>query len=159
MVNQIFRSALVEGETYQLLGELCSEYPHRLSGSPGSNAANRWAKTVMEERGMKARLQEVMVPYWERGDTMEVEVAFDGQVEALSALALGGSVGTAVGGIEAPVIEVDSLEQVEALGEAGVKGRIVFFNRSLDHGSVGHFEVVGSGPNNHDRRSDDANSK
>ncbi len=72
---------------------------------------------------------------------MEVEVTVDGETEALSALALGGSVGTPTGGIEAPVIEVDSLEQVEALGEAGVQGRIVFFNRALDQGSVSHFEA------------------
>ncbi|MCZ6507197.1 MAG: M28 family peptidase [Acidobacteria bacterium] len=141
MVSEIFRTALAEGRTHQLLGELCSRYPHRLSGSPESEAANRWVKTVMEERGLEVRLQEVMVPYWERGDTMVVEVAVDGRTEALSALALGGSVGTPVGGLEAPVIEVDSLEQVEALGEPGIEGRIVFFNRALDQGRVRHFEA------------------
>ena len=141
MVSEIFRSALAEGRSHRLLGELCSRYPHRLSGSPGSDGANLWIKKVMEEQGLQVRLQEVMVPYWERGDTMEVEVAVRGQTEALSALALGGSVGTPDEGIVAPVIEVDSLDQVEALGEAGVGGRIVFFNRALDQGHVRHFEA------------------
>jgi len=141
MVSEIFRSALVHGRSHQLLGELCERYPHRLSGSPESAAANLWVKKVMEERGLAVRLQKVMVPYWERGDTMKVEVSVDGRTEALSALALGGSVGTPAGGMEAQVIEIDSLEQVEALGEAGVQGRIVFFNRALDQGHVSHFEA------------------
>lgn len=141
MVSEIFRSALAGGHSYQLLGELCSRFPHRLSGSPDSAAANLWAKAVMEERGWEARLQEVMVPYWERGDTMEVEVATGGATEALSALALGGSVGTPAEGVEASVVEVVSLEQVEALGEAEVGGRIVFFNRALEQGQVRHFDA------------------
>ena len=141
MVSEIFRSALTHGRTHQLLRELCERYPHRLSGSPESTAANLWAKKVMEERGLEARLQKVMVPYWERGDTMKVEVSVGGTTESLSALALGGSVGTPAGGTEAAVVEVDSLEQVEALGKIGVGGRIVFYNRALDAGSVSHFEA------------------
>ena len=88
MVSEIFRSALASGRSHQLLGELCERYPHRLSGSPESAAANLWVKGVMEERRFSVRLQEVMVPYWERGDTMQVEVSVDGQRETLSALAL-----------------------------------------------------------------------
>jgi len=141
MVGEIFRTALAEGRTHQLLGELCERYPHRLSGSPESNAANLWVKRVMEDRGMEVRLQEVMVPYWERGDTMVVRVAVEGRSESLSALALGGSVGTPAEGIEAHVVEVHSFEQLESLGEAGVQGRIVFFNRPLDQGKVKHFEA------------------
>jgi hypothetical protein len=141
MVSEIFRTALAEGRTHQLLEELCARYPHRLSGSPESDAANLWAKKVMEARGMEVRLQGVMVPYWERGDTMEVAVAIDGRSEVLSALALGGSVATPTEGIEAGVVEVHSFEQLEALGEAGIKGRIVFFNRPLDQGKIKHFEA------------------
>jgi len=140
-VGKIFRAALAEGGTHKLLGELCSGYPHRLSGSPEAAAADLWAKRVMEERGLAVRLQQVMVPYWERGDTMSVQVPLDSETESLSALALGGSIGTPAEGLEAAVIEVKSLEEVEALGEAGVAGRVVFFNRPLDPGHVRHFEA------------------
>jgi carboxypeptidase Q len=141
LVGEIFRSALSHGWSHELLGELCSRYPHRLSGSPESNSANLWAKGVMEKQGLAVRLQEVMVPYWERGDTMEVTVTADDRTETLSALALGGSVGTPAGGTVAPVIEVDGLEQVASLGESGIAGRIVFFNRALDQGHIRHFEA------------------
>jgi carboxypeptidase Q len=141
MVGKIFRTALTEGRTHQLLGDLCERHPHRLSGSPESNAANLWAKLVMEGRGMRVRLQEVMVPYWERGDTMEVEVAVGERAEPLTALALGGSVGTPSGGTEAKVVEVRSFEELETLGKAAIEGRIVFFNRGLDQGKIKHFEA------------------
>jgi hypothetical protein len=72
---------------------------------------------------------------------MEVAIVGDHDDEALSALALGGSVGTPADGLRAPVIEVKSLDEVEALGEAGVGGRIVFYNRALDQGSISHFEA------------------
>ena len=65
MVNEIFHSALAQGRSYQLLGELCERFPHRLSGSPESSAANLWVKQVMEQRGMQARLQEVMGAFGE----------------------------------------------------------------------------------------------
>ncbi|MEJ2085971.1 MAG: M28 family peptidase, partial [Acidobacteriota bacterium] len=141
MVSEIFRSALTQGRTHELLRELCERYPHRLSGSPESTAANLWAKRVMEELGLEVQLQKVMVPYWERGDTMTVEASIGEESEALSALALGGSVGTPAGGLAAAVVEDDSLEQVEIVGEAGVGGRIVFYNRALDPGNVSHFDA------------------
>ena len=141
MVGRIFRTALAEGRAYELLGELCRRYPHRLSGSPESNEANRWIKGEMERRGLATRLQQVTVPYWERGSTMEVELDSGGETWTLTALALGGSVGTPPEGLTARVVEVDSLDEVEALGEKGVGGRIVFFNRPLDAGSVSHFEA------------------
>jgi cytochrome c5 len=139
MVDTIFHTALAEGRTHQLLGELCSKHPHRLSGSPGGDAANLWAKRIMEERGLKVRLQELMVPYWERGDTMEVVARVEGGSETLTALALGGSVGTPAAGIETQVVEVKSLEEVETLGREAIEGKIVFFNRGVDQGSITHF--------------------
>ena len=48
MVSQIFRVALAQGRSYRLLAELCERYPHRLSGSPESNAANLWIKEAMQ---------------------------------------------------------------------------------------------------------------
>lgn len=141
MVERIFRSALEAGRTYELLGELCRLHPHRLSGSPQAAAAERWALRTMERHGLAARLQAVTVPYWERGEVMEARVRTEGGSEPLTALALGGSVGTPATGLIAPVVEVSSFEQLEGLGREGVAGRIVFFNRPLDAGAVRHFEA------------------
>jgi hypothetical protein len=49
----------------------------------------------------------------------------------LAVTALGGSVGTPAGGLSAPVVEVQSLADVERLG-SGVRGKIVFYNRPMD---------------------------
>ena len=48
----------------------------------------------------------------------------------LRVTALGGSVATPEGGIEAEVVEVRSFEQLQAMGDA-VKGKVVFFNRPM----------------------------
>ena len=46
--------------------------------------------------------------------------------------ALGMSVGTPPGGLTADVVEVHSLKELDTLGEAAIKGKIVFFNRPFD---------------------------
>jgi len=51
--------------------------------------------------------------------------------QKLAVTALGWSPPTRPGGIEADVVEVDSLEALKARGESAVKGKIVFFNRPI----------------------------
>jgi hypothetical protein len=73
-----------------------------------------------------------MVPRWVRGREVVRLVA---PVEhELAVLALGGSVGTPEGGLEADVIEVDGLAALGALGDA-VRGKIVLFNAPLREAS------------------------
>ena len=57
-------------------------------------------------------------------------------VKGLTAVALGGSVPTPTGGLTAPVVELQSLDQLKT---ADVKGKIVFFNRPMNplHVSTG----------------------
>ena len=61
----------------------------------------------------------------------------------LNALALGNSIGTNADGIIAEVIEVQSLEDVEKLGVAGVQGKIVFYNRAMDLKQIRTFNAYG----------------
>ena len=61
----------------------------------------------------------------------------------LSALALGGSVGTGAAGISAAVVEVKSWAALDALGEAGLRGKIVFYNRPMDASKLRTFEAYG----------------
>ena len=58
-------------------------------------------------------------------------------------LALGGSIGTTKDGISAEVIEVQSLKEVEELGEK-VKGKIVFYNRSMPADKIETFRAYGA---------------
>src|SRR5690606_24324149 len=56
-------------------------------------------------------------------------------------LAIGGSVGTPVGGVRAEVLRVETIDQLRALDSAKVRGRIVFCDARLDASLSDTFEA------------------
>lgn len=90
-------------------------------------------------------LQPVMVPKWVRGEAEQVRVLGSKQHGTfdLHALALGGSVATPAKGLSAEVVEVKSWDDLDKLGERGVRGKIVFYNRSMDPTKLRTFEAYG----------------
>lgn len=117
---------------FAMLHELTTQIGPRLSGSPGADRAVAWTERVMIRAGLtNVRLVPCMVPKWVRGDREFAAMSVGERKLALNVCALGGSVGTPSGGVEAEVIEVHSLAEAEALGDRG-KGKIVFFNRGFD---------------------------
>lgn len=134
VIKSIFDEALVAGEGYTWLQELCLDIGPRLSGSEGANKAVRWGKALMESLEYDSVfLQELMVPHWERGERGSAQIQGGA---ALQILAIGGSVATPPAGLSAQVVEVQSLDEVDELGEAGVKGKIVFYNRAFDQRNI-----------------------
>lgn len=133
IIRKIYDEALVNGKAYENLHYLCKNIGPRLSGSDNAQKAVVWSKKLMESYGFdKVYLQEVMVPHWVRG-TKETAFIIDGKTRIpVPVAALGMSVATPAEGITANVLEVHSLEELEALGESAVKGKIVFFNRPFD---------------------------
>lgn len=134
VIRSIFDEALANGQGYGWMEELCKDVGPRLSGSEGAEKAVIWGKELMEELGFdKVYLQDVMVPHWERGDKESARIPGG---DELAMLAIGGSVATPAQGIRAKVVEVLSLDEVDDLAEAGVKGKIVFYNRAFDQRNV-----------------------
>lgn len=132
-IRKIYDEALVNGKAYPNLEYLCKKIGARLSGSPGAQKAVEWTKKLMEDYGFdKVYLQEVMVPHWVRGEKEQASILVGNQKTAVPIAALGGSVATPKKGIEAEVIEVQSLAELKTLGETAIKGKIVFFNRAFD---------------------------
>jgi carboxypeptidase Q len=133
MMRKLFDEALVNGQCYENLRYLCKKIGPRLSGSVGAQKSVEWSKKLMESYGFdRVYLQEVMVPHWERG-AKEQGIIISGNTRTPVALAaLGMSVATPQAGITAEVIELQSLKELETLGEAQIKGKIVFFNRPFD---------------------------
>jgi carboxypeptidase Q len=148
MIRRIYDQALTDGRSYAWLDDLCHRVGHRLSGSPGAAKAVQWSKAALDTvAGLDSVwLQPIMVPHWERGAAEQVRIVGARKGERpvdLPALALGGSVATARGGLTAPVVEVTSWDQLEQLGERGLRGRIVFFNRPMDPTRIRTFEAYG----------------
>ena len=146
VIKSFFDEALGERASYGLLEALCKDVGPRLSGSKGAKAAVGWAKKVMDDEGFdEVYLQEVMVPYWERGKAEEAHIILaDGQKEILSILAVGGSVPTPPEGITAEVIEVQSVDELEALGQENIQGKIVFFNQEFDQRNISQTTSYGA---------------
>lgn len=123
--------ALSGTSAYEHVTSLVTEVGPRSAGSSGDAAAVRWALNKLGSLGFSnVRTQDVLVPHWVRG---HAEVTLAGPVpQPLVAVALGGSVGTADDGIEAPVLEVASLDALNALPAATVGGKIVFINERME---------------------------
>ncbi len=133
MMRKIYDEALVNGQSYQNLHYLCKNIGGRLSGSANAQNAVEWGKKLMEGYGFDhVFLQEVMVPHWERGAKEQGFILDGGKKIPVAICALGMAVATPPQGITANVIEVHSLDELAALGEKAIKGKIVFFNRPFD---------------------------
>jgi hypothetical protein len=73
-----------------------------------------------------------MVPHWVRGEKEQAKIIDGGKQIPVPICALGMSVATPKEGITANIIEIHSLKELDTLGEAAIKGKIVFFNRPFD---------------------------
>jgi carboxypeptidase Q len=137
--------ALGGGESYQILRDLCTTAPHRLSGSPGAERAVEWGLETMRRMGLEnVRREEVMVPRWVRGDV--AKLSLPGSSEEFQITALGGSVGTPAAGVAGEVVMVRSFEELKQLGDK-VLGKIVFFNRPMNPRLLNTFAAYGSAVN------------
>lgn len=126
--------ALKESRAFEWVRRLTDEVGPRLAGSAGDRAAGPWGKALLESLGFaNVRLEPVPVKVWRRvAESGEVVAPFP---QPLALTALGGSVATPKEGLEADVVEVASLEALEALvkGAPGAcRGKIVFINRKME---------------------------
>ena len=134
-LERLVRTARETNGAYDTIRSLTDSVGPRLSGSPGDARAVAWVKAALTARGFSnVHPEAVTVPHWERGEE-------SGEIVSpvpfrLSLCALGGSVGTPPGGVEAEVVEAQSLEGVDALGEKA-KGRIVLVWKVMERRSDG----------------------
>ncbi|MDZ7876334.1 MAG: M20/M25/M40 family metallo-hydrolase [Saprospiraceae bacterium] len=141
-IRKIYDAALTESRAYPWLSTMCTQIGGRLSGSAGAAKAVEWTKKMLDSSGFTTRLQPCLVTNWKRGDKEVVKIKAKKGDIALRCLAIGNSVGTGKKGVEAEVIEVKSLDEVDALGEK-VKGKIVFYNRPMNRKQINTFAAYG----------------
>jgi carboxypeptidase Q len=136
-VGRTLRETTLESsQAFDTVRSLVDEVGPRLAGSPGSKAAVAWGLRTLSAAGLtRVHAEKVMVPHWERGEERGEIISPFPHVVTLTAL--GGSVGTPANGLEAEVIEVDSLEAVDKLDPAIVKGKIVFFYVKMERARDG----------------------
>ncbi len=107
----------------------------RPAGSEGDRAAVAWALATMKSLGLaNVHAERVTVSVWKRG--VETGEIVSPSRQPLVLTALGGSVATPQGGLEAEVLEVLSIEDLESKG-AAARGRIVFFDKRMERTADG----------------------
>ncbi len=144
MLKDIYKSALTNSKCYLWLDDLSNKVGQRMSGSVGAEKGVIYTKQQLETLGLdKVYLQEVMVPKWVRGEKETAYILDKKNKTVVPICALGGSVATPKEGITAEVIEVHTLKELEALGEAKIKGKIVFFNRAMEPENIDAFVSYG----------------
>jgi carboxypeptidase Q len=141
-IRKIYDAALTESRAYPWLSTMCTQIGGRLSGSDGAAKAVEWTKKMLDTSGFTTRLQPCLVTNWKRGEKEIVTIKSKKGAMSLNGLAIGNSVGTGKKGVEGDIIEVKSLDEVDALGEK-VKGKIVFYNRPMDRKQINTFMAYG----------------
>ncbi len=124
-------SALAGTGAWDLLRSLTVEASPRFAGTPGDAAGVAWGVATLERLGFeRVRAEPVAVPRWLRGE--EEGWILDPFERRVVLTALGGSVGTAEPGLTAEVVAVEDLDELAALDDAAVAGRLVFFTRRME---------------------------
>ena len=128
IIRKIADDVLINGKAYENLRILCKTVGGRLAGSPQMYKAEEWGKQVLQTAGAdKIWLQQCEVPRWSRGGKDEAYFIENSKKRSINILALGNSIGTASKGLLAPVLAINSFEELEKR-KNDVKGKIVFYN-------------------------------
>lgn len=142
-IKAIYKSSLTNSKCYSWLDYLSNKIGARLSGSANAEKAVLYTKAQLETLGLdRVYLQEVVVPKWVRGEKETAYIQDKKTKINVPVCALGGSIATAKNGLTAEVIEVQSIKELEALGNK-IKGKIVFFNRPMEQENIETFTSYG----------------
>ena len=143
-IKEIHDNSLTQAKCYDWLTHLSEKIGGRLAGSKAADDAVLYTKEIMDGMELdKVSLQPCTVKEWHRNDPEIVRIkTAEGEV-ALNAVALGNSIGTGTGDITADIVEVQSLDEVEELGRAGIEGKIVFYNRPMNPTHIRTFHAYG----------------
>lgn len=142
-LKKIHDEALSNQQAYDVwLTHIAKEIGARLAGSEELDEMIAYTEKELQKLGVdKVWKQEVEVPHWERGDQEEAFIISEGKKQKTDILALGGSAKTPTNGLQAKVIEVQSIEELKELGKSKIEGKIVFFNRPMDATLINTFEA------------------
>lgn len=130
------RQALAGDGAWNIVESLTTEVGPRLAGTPGDAAAVAWGVAKLKELGFdKVWTEPVEFPLWERGvEDAEVVSPYP---QKLIITALGGSVGTPEGGLEAELVHFPTLESLQDGDPEKVRGKIVYISNKMSRSKSG----------------------
>jgi carboxypeptidase Q len=135
-MNRLAQQAMKSHYALQQLEYLCDSIGPRPAGSAQHQAAAEYVASEMRKLGADTRLEPATVHHFVRGEERGELTTYPGQVsgtaQKIVLTALGHSVPTEADGITAEVVTVNTFDELTALGEAKVRGKIVLFNEIYD---------------------------
>ncbi|WP_226960809.1 M20/M25/M40 family metallo-hydrolase [Thalassotalea sp. LPB0316] len=141
VLEQLKQSSLKSDLSYELIESLTTEVGNRLMGTEGDKRSIEWAVNKMKALGFdKVWTEEVKGTYWQRGHAHAQIVAPFPQ--KMVVLALGGSVSTPQGGLEAQVAHFETLADLKAAPDNSLNGKIAFVSYRMTK----HIDGKGYGP-------------
>jgi Zn-dependent M28 family amino/carboxypeptidase len=144
-MKRLREAAMASDYALKQTSHLTNNIGPRLSGSPQAQRAVEYVAEEMRKLGLEVKLEKTMVPHWVRGVETGALTEFPGMApgttQKVVLTALGGSVATGPEGLTAPVVVVNNYEELTALGEGKVRGKIVLFNAKFDE----RLEAQGAG--------------
>jgi len=143
-LKKISDNIMWNGTCYENLRVLTKTVGHRLSASPEAERAVEWGRKAMLQAGAdRVWLQPVDVPKWVRGKEA-LQVQLNGKdFVPVAMLSLGNTDGTNGKVLEREIVCVPDLEAFEAMPEAAVKDKIIFFNYRFRQDIINTFEGYG----------------
>lgn len=129
---ELLRSrGLADTQAYALVESLVSEVGARPAGSAADARAVDWAMAQLKRLGLaQVRAEPVNMQVWQRGAAQARLVS--PYAHTLVAAALGNSIGTPAGGLEAELAYYESLDALKADTTDRARGRIVFIDQKTE---------------------------
>ena len=135
-VIKLQQTALASQLGYDIVESLTVEVGPRLAGSPKDIIAVNWAMNKLTSLGFDRVYKEpVQVPIWERGEA-KAKITFPVE-QPLVITALGGSIATPAGGLQAKIARFDSLEALQQAKPEDVQGKIAFIDQKTERHITG----------------------
>ncbi len=128
IVERIISEAMKDSSAWHRLAYMTDVFGPRLSGSTNLEKALDWMLEEMKKDNFaNVRFDYVKVPHWVREEEY-AELIYPRKAN-LPIFTLGGSISTPPEGIEAEVIVVNDVKELENLGTKKIKGKIVVYNQ------------------------------
>jgi carboxypeptidase Q len=129
-------AALADRQAYALVESLTTEVGARAAGSPNDDKAVQWALARAQALGLSnVRAEPVPLRVWQRGPAMARLTA--PHAHPLVMTALGNTVGTGSGGIEAEIAYYADFAALKADSSDKALGRIVFIDQKTERSKDG----------------------
>lgn len=146
--EMLIKQSLDSDVAYDVTESLTTEIGPRVAGSAPEARAREWGVAKFKELGFEnVRIETFTIPGWERvSESGEIVAPYP---QPLYLTALGGSVSTPAGGIEADVAYFPDYDDLVAAPLEGYEGKIIYISGRMEKAPDG----AGYGPANRKRRS------